>query len=160
MATFSQDRHKTDDLSAVTYAVDPTLVINHGDFVYWDAAVKYAKAMTVATQGRLCLGVAEGQIPIASNVDNVTGLENRIRVRTGKLHRHKATNGETYNHGDALVLGADAQTLRLYNAGGGDVVGDIIAYAFLPIAGTVVAGPTTEIDVLVRATFPAIGLQN
>lgn len=157
MATFSQDRHKTDDLSAVTYAVDPAGTINHGDFVYWDAATGFAKALVLSTNGHLCLGVSEGQIPIASNVDNVTGLENRIRVRTGKLHRMKATNGETYNHGDALALGADAQTVKLQGA---ELAVDVIGYAMLPTVGTVVAGPSTEIDVLVRANFPAAGLQN
>lgn len=145
---------------AQDYRVDPTVPagnpVEMGDMVYWSAGDFFLKVLT-AGNGPEFVGVAEGVGPTpTSNIDNVAGLVPSIRVRGKGVFRFKTTAADSLSHGDAMVVGADAQTV-LKQTGEADT--EIVGYVFNPQADAVVTGATgVNIDVLVAANFPAVGL--
>lgn len=158
MSTFSEDNLVVTELAVTTYRVNPADTINQGDMLYWNAGTRVATPMTVGTQGDLFVGCAQGQIPIAGGVDNATNLVKRLPVAHKGLARLKATSGESYSHGDAVLMVTDAQTVSLV---GGGSAADVIGFVYLPEAtAAVVAGSATYLPILLRANFPAAGLLN
>ena len=139
------------DIDTQTYTTDPTGTIEFGDLVRWNAAALGVTRLAVAGNAAEFLGVAEGSIPITSNIDNQVGLEDLITVRHGGVFEFKteAADGAII-HGDALTIGADNQTV-LKTA----VDAEIIGYANIPRSVVaVVGGAGVEIEVEIRRNFP------
>ena len=145
---------------ANNWRVDPTVPGGHpiemGDMVYWDAANRYLEEMA-AGNGPSFVGVAEGVGPTpTSNIDNVAGLVKSIRVRNKGIFRFKTTAADSLNHGDELVIGADAQTVLKRT---GEAATEVIGYVWNPEASAAVTGAAgVEIDVLISPQYPAVGL--
>ena len=136
-----------------TCKVTSTDVIANGDLLKWDTGTGTAKRLVNEADYASFIGVAEGQIPIASNIDNVTGLENSILVREDGVFLFKTTSGETYVHGIAVTMGADNQTVSL------DGSSHIIGYVFLPDGSTIVGTAARElVPVRLYVRYPAAKL--
>lgn len=150
-ATTSVERTKITAARLLTFKSNPATTIKAGDMLMWDAATKVATPITAVTEGSEFIGVSDDQNPIASLGDTIS----KVRVGTHGIYKFKATNGETYVHGDALVVDGDAQTVRLQGAA---AAADVIGFAYLPEVDSVVAGATTEIEVVIRVNFPGFGL--
>lgn len=131
------------------YAVDPTDTIEMGDLVRWNTGTAKAARLAAAANAAAFLGVAEGQIPMSSNIDNATGLENKIRVKQSGIFLFKTTAGDTYAHGDAVTIGADNQTV-LKTA----TAGEIIGYANRPDGVSLVGAAGVRVEVQIKRNFP------
>ncbi|HXI01814.1 MAG TPA: hypothetical protein VNI57_01430 [Candidatus Saccharimonadales bacterium] len=135
-------------------AIDADTVINQGDMLKFDTSAKQYLPMAASTDGAAFAGVAAGDNPMASLNEKRTSIQ---FTRKG-VFRFKTTNSETYYHGVAVVNDTDAQTVRLYNSGGGDSAANIVGYVHLPEGGTVTGAAGTEIEVEIRTNYPAAGL--
>jgi hypothetical protein len=131
------------------YVTDPAGTIEMGDLVKWNTGTSMVDRLGAAADAAAFLGVAEGQIPVASNIDNATGLENKIRVRQSGIFLFKTTAAESYVHGDAVTIGADNQTI-LKTATPAEVIG----YINLPDGNTVVGAAGLRIEVQIKRNFP------
>lgn len=135
---------KTDPIG---YKVDPsaTPAIPDGSLIKWNTSTLVVALMAAGTAVD-CIGVAEGQIPIASNIDNTTGLENILKVRAHGEFTFKTTSGDTYEHGLAVETGADAQTIKLGTPTAANKVGIVWLPGGESIAGG--AGVTISIKIM------------
>ncbi len=105
-------------------------VIYPGDILYWDSATRTNRPMTDPATGRVSSGIALGQYPPSSQVDNGIATPPAIvPASLGDLHSHLGTVGDVVTHGDALYLGADSQTVTNV-APGGTSTADILGFAF------------------------------
>jgi predicted RecA/RadA family phage recombinase len=146
-------------VEAEAYRLDPsgTYPVELGDLVYWDSANRWLRLMATGSNGPNFVGCAEGHGPTpASSIDNAPNKIKDIRVRHKGIFRFKTTAAESYDHGDALVIGADAQTILLQ---GGAAATEVIGYVWNPTASAAVTGAAgVEIDVLLKSNFPTVGL--
>lgn len=131
------------------YAVDPADTIEMGDLVRWNTVTAKATRLAAAANAAAFLGVAEGQIPVASNIDNAVGLENKMRVRQSGIFLFKTTAAESYAHGDAVTIGADNQTI-LKTA----TAGEIIGYINRPDGTTLTGAAGVRVEVQIKRNFP------
>jgi hypothetical protein len=140
------------------FRLDPTGTnpISLGDLVIWSAADFFLKRLT-AGNGPQFIGVAEGVGPTpASSIDNAANLVENIRVRGEGVFRFKGTAADSLSHGDALVIGADAQTVLKRTA---EAATEIIGYVWRPTASAAfVVAAGNEVDVLIAANHPAVGI--
>lgn len=142
------------------YRLDPTVPGGHpielGDLVYWDSTNRYLEEMA-AGNGPSFVGISEGHGPTpTSQVDNAPGLVKAIRVQSKGIVNMKTTAADSLDHGDPLVIGADAQTV-LKQTGEADT--EIIGYVWNPEASAAVTGAVgVNIDMLLKANYPAVGL--
>jgi hypothetical protein len=134
-----------------TYAVDPAGPVTNGDLLMFAAGK--ALRMSADTDYASFIGVAEGQIPLASNVDNAQGLEKNILVREDDVFGFNTTNSESYTHGVALKMGTDAQTVML-DGGASRVIG----YVFLPDGTTVTGAAGVKVPVRLKINYPTAKL--
>jgi hypothetical protein len=123
------------------------VTINLGDMLMWDSGA--LTPVTVDTDASKFVGICEGQVPISSNIDNVTGLENQVRVNDNGVFLMNTTNGDTLSHGDAVVIGATAQT----------VVKDttdakIVGYVWLPDGTSITGDPGVRCPIRIRVNYP------
>lgn len=83
-----------------------------GDLLVWDGSAHIAKPATDDTSCLHQIGVALKASQENSNIDNVAsvGLPNTT-VGYGAISPRYTTAAETYNEGDAVYIGADAQTV-------------------------------------------------
>jgi hypothetical protein len=137
--------------------ITTTDVINPGDRLFWDAATKTHRPLTDPTKGDLFSGVALGQWPVSSNLDNgIVVPDPSVPASLGALHNWFGTVGETLTMGDPVYVGADAQTV-VKAAPGGTTVADIVGY-FWPDDGndlTVVAGQKVQIRAIINWPSPS-----
>lgn len=137
---------------SVNFTVDPAGTINPGDILQWDPALGQAKPVTATADGAAFCGVAEGQIPIASNIDNQTGLENSLQAMVAGVANFKTEVGQTYKHGDFVSPGTvDAQSVIVTQAFPGAKPATAIGQVFLP-DGTALAGAVGQLVPVLIAT--------
>src|SRR5690348_16365613 len=101
------------------YRLDPANPIvnpiSFGDLLVWDKVNRFVKRH-VAGSALKFVGAAMGRFPISSNVDHNTGpssidTQDGMNVFDRGLFFYNTTAAETYEHGDPVKLGADAQTI-------------------------------------------------
>jgi hypothetical protein len=139
------------------YRLDPSgsNPILTGDLVILDTGNFYLKRM-VTGQGPKFLGVALDRGPTpASNVDITANRIKNAPVKHTGVFKFKTTNADSLVHGDAMVIGADSQTLLKRT---GEAVTEIIAYFWNPEASAAVAATGEEREFIVQANFPAAGI--
>lgn len=123
-------------------AVTPTIPIN--SFVKWNTTT-LVLALQAAGAAPECVGVTEGEIPISSNLGNGQNLENTVKVRESGVFEFPTTASDTYKHGLAVGVGADAQTIKI-DATGANKVGIVWQPDGQSIAGG--AGVTVKIKIM------------
>jgi hypothetical protein len=146
----------------VSYRLDPAGAdanqITQGDAVYLDTSNFYLVPLATGSNGPKFVGIAEGRGP--TPVGNVDIEPNRIKfaaVKATGIFRMKCTVADVLTHGDAMVIGADPQSL-LKQTGEDDT--EIIAYYFDAEASgtfTVPAGGA-EAEFVIKANFPTTGI--
>ncbi len=134
----------------VEYFVDITATptIADGSLMEWDAT-NLEVGLLAAGSAANCIGVAEGQIPIASNIDNTTGLENRIKVRAEGEFKFKTTSGDTYEHGLAVETGADALTIKL----GTPTAANKVGIVWLPKGESIAGGAGVFVTIKIMPQY-------
>lgn len=128
----------------VGYKVDPTATptIADGSLIAWNASTSVV-ALMVAGTGANCIGVAEGQIPIASNIDNVTGLETILKVRAHGEFKFLTTAGDTYKHGEAVETGTSALIIKK----GTPTAANKVGIVWLPDGSSVSGGTGVSVTI-------------
>lgn len=138
------------------YRLDPTGTnpVSLGDMVMYDTANFYILRLTAGNAAAF-VGVAEGVGPTpASNIDNAPNLVESVTVRAHGIFTFNKTTGDSLVHGDALVIGADCQTVLKQVA---EPDSEIIGYAWLPMASAALTGAGT-VDVVLHPNAPATGV--
>ena len=110
--------------------VDPTSTIEQGDLVMFDSGV--FKRLAAAANSAKFAGVAQGAVPISSNIDNVPTLVDSVLIKNTGVFDFKCTVGETYANGDIVQRGADDQTIALVGSPAYPV-----GKVFLPVDATI-----------------------
>jgi len=102
------------------FRVDPAFPIvnpiSFGDNVVWSPAADRFIKRHVAGSALFYLGVAMGRFPVNSNIDHSTTpqpADANVTVFDRGTFFFNTTAAETYENGDPLKLGADAQTMAL-----------------------------------------------
>lgn len=104
-------------------------------------------------------GVAQDSAFISLYVDQATGLAVKEyrgsgEVLIGQIHFFKTTAAEVYSHGNAVYVGADAQTVTKVDPGSGIIVG----YAWLENGGTVTGATGVTVNVLSMPQYPTAAI--
>jgi hypothetical protein len=135
--------------------ITTTDTVNPGDMLFWDAATKTHRPLVAAANGDLFSGVAMGQWPISSNIDNgqVTP-DPSVSAALGGLHQFFGTAGETLTMGDPLYLGADSQTV-VKAAPGGTTVADIVGFFWPDDGNDVTVAAAQKVPVRIRVNWPS-----
>lgn len=138
------------------FKITTTDTVNPGDLLKWDSGTKTIRPLTVASEGDLMVGVAMGQYPPSSNIDNGTvSPPPFVSTAIDGLFSFYGTASETLTMFDALYLGADSQTLVKAAPGGTDTA-DILGY-FWPDDGAdkvVAAGDRIQVRLRVNTPTP------
>lgn len=102
------------------FRVDPAAVvvnpISFGDCVVWSPAADRFIKRHVAGSALFFLGVAMGRFPVSSNLDHTTTpnpADANVTVFDRGTFFFNTTAAESYENGDPVKLGADAQTIAL-----------------------------------------------
>ena len=130
--------------------------INPGDIMIYDATQYCVKPATTATDDANVVGVAEGQNPVNSNIDNGTtqaaagGLVLPVRP-SGIAMFISTVSDSAYVHGQAVAIGADAQHITNQS-----VAGNIVGYIWNPQGLTMPsADGNVRVPVMFVAAYPA-----
>lgn len=155
MSTTSQNNQIHNESTPLYYPVltDGTYDVNQGDAVWFDSSVHAVKPVDSDAHAAYFAGVALQQSKL-----NVYGTaqypQAGIQVATRGVFKFKTTAGDTLNHGDAVYIGADAQTVT--NTAGGKT--SKIGYVWLRPGQSAVSGASgTNIEVLITPLFPITG---
>lgn len=117
--------------------------INSGDMVYWNATAKAAHPYTLDANGAYFMGVSLDTTPMDVIA---TDYLPTVNVRTRGQFAMKSTAGDTYNPGDPVYVGADAQTVTNTAGGMTTKVGTIaMDPSMVALAGG--AGVTVLVDI-------------
>lgn len=102
--------------------------VKQGELVYLDTTAHLAKPLDSDAHAATLLGVALQPSVVTSNLDNGSGVgaENSIMVGWDVVADFKSTAAETYYQGDALYLGADAQTVTKTVGANTHIVGTVV----------------------------------
>lgn len=133
---------------------DGTADINQGDQVYVDTSAHVVKSLGANddTNAATFIGVANESSYI--NPYGTKEYSAQIPVVVEGVVTMNTTSGDTYNEGDALYVGADAQTVT--NTVGG--LTKKIGYAKMRPGQSAVAGGTgVTIDMVIERQFPVAG---
>lgn len=122
--------------------------INSGDMVYWNATAKAAYPLTLDANGAGFMGVSLDTTPM--NVVSEDYLPT-INVRQRGQFEMNSTNGDTYNPGDKVYIGADAQTVTNTAGGKTNVLGTV---AMDPSMVALAGGTGVKVLVDVVAKYP------
>ncbi len=147
----NKERFRRNIQETQTYITDPAGPVEFGDLTRWNAAAGGATRLAAAGNAAEFLGVAEGSVPVTSNIDNVVGLEDLLTVRHEGVFEFKTSAADAaIIHGDKLTIGADNQTV-LKTA----IDAEVVAFANIPRSlVVVVGGPGVEIEIEIRRNFP------
>ena len=140
-----------------SYRYDPAGAnqIEMGDLVFFDVSAFMLKQMT-AGNGPEFVGVASDTGPTpASQIDNAPNLIQNGPVESAGVFRVKTTVADSLNHGDPMVIGADAQTLLKQT---GEANTEIIAYFWNPTGSAAVVAAGEEQLFLIAANLPVAGI--
>jgi len=155
MSTTSQNNQIHNESTPLYYPVLTTGAsdINQGDLVYYDSSAHVVKPVDTDGHAATYAGVALQQSKL--NVYGTAGYpQGGIQVATRGIFKFKTTAGDTLNHGDAVYIGADAQTVT--NTAGGSTA--ILGYVWLrPQQSAVTGAVGTNIEVLITPKFPVAG---
>ena len=154
MTTVAQNNQSYQWAPQLQYAVytDGTFDINQGDLVWFDSSSHKVKSADTDAHCQYLAGVA-GE----TSYLNLTGTKiytdsGCIPVFTKGIFTFNTTSGDTYNDGDTLYIGADAQTIT--NQAASHAVG----YAKMrPGQSAVAGGAGITIDMVLVAQFPVAG---
>lgn len=153
MAT-TADNVKAQDLNdRIPYPIDTSGSndINGGDMVWFDTSVHYVKSIASDANAQYFAGVAED-----SSYKNPFGTKKydpALSVFKEGIFWFKTTASETYYHGTAVSIGADAQTVT--TVGGTYPVGSV----HNPFSITGITGATgVNVMVIINPRFPFLGV--
>jgi hypothetical protein len=105
--------------------VTTDVTINQGDLVFWDGTNFTLQPLTANTDvANKFLGMADSSTPALIYGGDPRPRRSRV-LGKGCVYVY-ATNGETYNHFDAVTIGADSQTVTKSGATSGNRVGFVI----------------------------------
>jgi predicted RecA/RadA family phage recombinase len=156
MATTAQNNIVFEGRS-LGFAVDGTGSndINQGDQVYMDTSAHLVKSLGANddTNAANFVGVA-----MESSFINPYGTKEysaQIPVMLAGVATFNTTSGDTYNEGDAVYVGADAQTVT--NTVGG-LTKKIGFVKMRPGQSAVAGGTNVTIDVAIERQFPVAGI--
>ncbi len=115
--------------------VSPSFEIKQGELVYLDVAAGLGKPVASDANAATLMGVALQPSKVSSNLDTTSApAEKTVMVGWSLVAMMKTTAAEVYNYGEAVYLGADAQTVTV-------VVGtNMIGKVILPAGVTSVTG--------------------
>lgn len=134
------------------YAVktDGTADFNQGDLVYFDTSAKVVKAAATDANCQYLAGVAGESSNLTLYGTKVYPDSGSVSVKTKGTFSFGTTTGDTYSDGDAVYIGADAQTVT--NQAATYAVG----YVKLRPGVTSLAGGTgtVKVDVVLYTRFP------
>lgn len=154
MATTSQNNQtfKYDD--PLVYPTVSTSLINQGDFVYFDTSAKVVKSIASNANAATAAGVAGDKSSL--NVYGTTLYpQSSIPVWKDGIFFFGTTGSETLQHGEALYIGADAQTVTDTDPGSGNIIG----YVWLrPGQASITAGTGVTVEALIHPLFPFAGV--
>lgn len=122
--------------------------INAGDLTWFDTGTTLLKPLDTDAHAAFLVGVAYDSSFL--NLYGTKKYESSITVQSVGYGRFKTTSGDTYAHGNACYLGADAQTIT--NTVGGN--SHIIGYIFLPNGNTVTGGAGTLVEMILAPQYP------
>lgn len=122
--------------------------INAGDLVWFDTASTLLKPLDTDAHAAFLAGIAYDSSFL--NLFGTKKYETAITAYSVGAGRFKTTSGDTYSHGNACYLGADAQTIT--NTVGGN--SHIIGYINLPNGNTVAGGAGILVEMIVAGQFP------
>jgi hypothetical protein len=122
--------------------------INSGDLVYWESTTKTAMPYVLDANGAGFMGVSLDTTPMS--VVSTDYLPT-INVRQRGQFKFNSTAGDTYNPGDALYIGADAQTVT--NTAGG-MTTKIATVAMDPSMVALAGGTGVKVLADVVAKYP------
>lgn len=146
-------------VSPERYRIDQTGTnpISFGDLLSWDTVNRFLIRLAGGA-GLKFVGVAMGRIPIASNIDNVTTiLETDVNVFDRGIFFFKTTAAQSYEHGDPVKIGADAQTILL--ATPVTDADEIIGFIWKPTDSAATTGAAgVSVQVAVMRRFPNFGI--
>lgn len=116
-------------------------VILPGDLLYWDSGSSTARPLTVAsTQSATFCGIALGEYPPSSNIDNTPtspASAQFISTSLGGLHKGQFdTNGDSYTPGCSIYAGADQRHITTTQPSSAPAIGNYFDFSTLTIAGT------------------------
>lgn len=134
---------------------DGTADINQGDQIYVDTSAHVVKSLGSSddTNAAAFIGVA-----MDSSFINPYGTKEysaQIPVMLAGVATFNTTAGDTYNEGDALYVGADAQTVT--NTVGG-LTKKIGFVKMRPGQSAVAGGAGVTIDMSIERQFPVAGI--
>jgi hypothetical protein len=132
-----------------------TADINQGDQVYVDTSAHVVKSLGVSddTNAATFLGVAMDASYI--NPYGTKMYSPQIPVMTSGVVSFKTTAGDTYNAGDALYVGADAQTVTNTAGALTKKIGFVVTR---PGQSAVAGGTGVTIDAVIEHQFPTAGI--
>jgi len=154
--TTSANNQKNDQNSPLFYPVktDGTGNINQGDLVYFDTSAKVILALDTDAHAAYLAGVALQQVPLTV-YSTAQYPQGGIEVATHGIFEFSTTAGDTYNDGDAVYIGADAQTIT--NTAGGST--HKVGYVKLaPGQSAVAYAAGLKIPVIIAPAFPFAGI--
>lgn len=126
---------------------DGTADIKQGELLYWDSSAKVVKP--IATDGNAATGAGVAMKSSFLNLYGTKKYEASMEAQVGAIHSLKTTSGDTYNAGDAVYIGADAQTVTTVAAT------NVIGYVVLRDGQSAITGAANvNVDVLVVAKSP------
>lgn len=156
MATVSQNNQviKFSDPLVYPNLTDGNSLINQGDQVYFDTSANVIKPVASNANALTFAGVAADRSWL-----NVYGTvlypQGSTPVWRDGIFFFKTTNAETLEMGDAVYVGADAQTVSDQDPGSGNIIG----YVWLqPGLSSVTGAAGTNVQVLIKALFPFTGV--
>lgn len=153
MATTAQNLFLYDigSRKAVPYPIlsDGTNDINQGDALYYDTAAKVAKVLDSDAHAQYFIGIADDSSYI--NPYGTKKYAAAVIAREACVVNRYTTAGDTYNDGDALYMGADAQTVT--NTAGG-MTHPIGYVKLLPGSSAIVGGTGVVVPMRVVAVYP------
>lgn len=100
-------------------------VLTSGDMIAWDSTNKKAVQATQATDTDF-VGVMRGDGQVYSLGRDATEIS--VIAKAGEVFEFKTTGSDTYFHGDAVYMGADAQTVQKSSTGS-----FLVGYVHLPV---------------------------
>ena len=157
MVTTAQNSDQKSGYDVVTgRPVTVGTAINQGDMVYNVGSTTYSLA-PVTSDGNAATfeGISEDTYPTASLATKEAEVDG-IRVRRHGIVNMNMTSAETYHHGDALYVGADAQTVTNTPGTGLGALVNIVGYVCLTKNVTSLAySATGKVPMLIVPILPA-----
>ena len=149
MATTPQNNKKYDLGPVDNYfpaAIVASQAINQGDLCWFDETTRTAKVLDTDAHASKFIGVADRTNQVTSlNVD-IKPLE--MNFVSGAVFEFSGTAGQTYSHGEAVYIGATAQTIT--RTAGSNAIG----YVCFRDGITTLATQNGKIPVYIVANYP------